>query len=131
MEKQRLLIVFIMVILAFTATGCGLKSGPEDVYWQYWDVCSEGKFTEAEQFISDNARETARTLGVCAFTHDAINTIEAANGNPPRTFSEQPEVYTQDNSSSLTWFDDQGNFATVILVKVDDSWKIVEATWSR
>jgi hypothetical protein len=132
MKNQHVLLTFlILIVFAFFATGCGSKSGPEEVYWQYWDACTEGKFSEAEKYISETARETARILGNCAFSHDAINTVEATNGNPPRTFSEDPEVTIQDAFSSLTWFDDQGNIATVTLVKTDDSWKIVEAFWSR
>jgi hypothetical protein len=131
MKNKHLLLAFILITLAFLAAGCSSKTGPDDIYSQYWEACSEGKFRDAEEFIATNARDTTRTLGACAFTHDAINTIEIANGNPLRTFSDEPEVLTKGDLSSITWFDDQGNNATVVLVKVDETWKIIEATWSR
>jgi len=131
MKHQYLVLVLLMAVLTFLLSGCGSKTGPEEVYWQYWDACSKGEFQTAEEYILESAQEAAKTLGSCGFTHDAINTFEANKGNPPRTFSKDPEVSIQDTISSLIWIDDQGNIATVRLVKTEDVWKIVETTWSR
>jgi len=131
MKIQHILWVLILLVIAFLAAGCSSTPGPEEVYWQYWDACTEGKFAQAERFLSKNAAQAAISLGKCAFTHDAINTVEAAQGNPPRTFSEEPEVTIKENNGMISWFDDQGNIAVVMMAKEDDSWKIVEATWSK
>jgi len=54
-----------------------------------------------------------------------------ANGNPERTFSDGPEINQQEGAANLTWFDDTGNIATVIVVKIDGEWKVTDAVWSR
>jgi hypothetical protein len=130
MQNRYFTLVFTLVILVIALAGCSQQNDPEEVYWQYWEACSEGKFNEAALLLSENARETSRQLGACAFTHDAINTIEAQKGNPPRTFSQDPQVNVQEKAASIIWFDDQGNIATVILVLIEGEWKVTEATWS-
>jgi len=130
--KNHSVILFIaMSILALTLVGCGPKSDPEDVYWQYWKACSNGDFIAAEKFLEEAARDKAKTLGACGFAHDAINTVELANGRPDRVFEDDPEVSVIDNSASLTWFDTQGNLANVILIEIEGEWKLTEATWSK
>jgi len=131
MKKQPFIFALAITLLVLLLAGCNPTPAPEDVYQQYWEACSQGKFTEAEVFLADNARETSTTLGVCAFTHDAINTLEAQKGNPARTFSGDPMINAHEKVTSITWFDDQGNIATVILVLIDGEWKVTEATWSR
>lgn len=131
MKNHRGFLVFIFAILALTLVACGQKSNPADVYWQYQKACSDGNFLEAEKFLEESARDRARTLGVCGFTHDAINTSEIANGRPERTFSTDPEANVDDNSASITWYDDQGNIATVLLIEINGEWKVTEAIWSR
>lgn len=131
MSKQSILLVSLGLVLVLFMAGCSTQPDPETVYWQYWEACSQGKFNEAVEFLSVNAREAARSLGSCGFTHDAINTIEAASGNPPRTFSEDPEITILETRSMVTWIDDQGNIAAIILVMEEGSWKISEATWSK
>ncbi len=131
MKNQHGLLVVISIVFALLAGGCSSTPGPLDVYMLYWEACSEGNFAEAAQYLSENVRGSTGALGNCGFTHDAINTIEASSGNPPRIFSEDPEVSIIDNQSSIIWFDDQGNIAMIILVRADDSWAIVDATWSR
>ena len=123
----------LLIILVFISTllwGCSQGNAPDKVYWQYYDSCSEGKFDEARELLTENSIETSRTLGVCAFTHDAINIDEVKKGNPPRTFSEEPTVNVMEKAASLTWIDDQGNIASVTLVLVKDEWKVAEVTWS-
>jgi hypothetical protein len=131
MKNRRWLLTAILIVFAFLVAGCSSTPGPEEIYQKYWDACSEGKFNEAEQFLSKNASQAALKLGSCAFTHDAINTIEAGSGKPLRTFSEDPEVTIRDNVSMIGWIDDQGNLAMITLVREDDTWKISDATWSR
>lgn len=130
MQNRHFILVFTLAILTIAVTGCSQQSGPEEIYWQYWEACSNGEFNDAALFLSENARESSRQLGACGFTHDAINTIEAQKGNPLRTFSQDPQVNVQEKAASITWFDDQGNIATVILVLIEDEWKVTEATWS-
>jgi predicted small secreted protein len=131
MKKQLLIFALALTLLVLLLAGCNTTPGPEDVYQRYWEACSQGKFSQAEGFLADNAREISQSLGVCALTHDAINTLEAQKGNPPRTFSGEPLVNAREKATSITWFDDQGNIATVILVLIDGEWKVTEATWSR
>jgi len=122
--------LLFLASLIFLLSGCSQGGTPDEAYWQYFKACSEGKFDDARQLLTENARETSRSLGVCAFTHDAINTVEAQKGNPPRTFSEDPMVNVLETRASLTWIDDQGNLASVILVLIEEEWKVTEATWS-
>jgi hypothetical protein len=121
-----LTLMFLTILLA----GCSQESKPEEVYWQYYEACSDGRFDDARQWLTETAVNTSRSLGVCAFTHDAINVSEAQKGNPLRTFSDDPTLNQQERLASLTWFDDQGNIASVVLVEVDGEWKVTEATWS-
>jgi hypothetical protein len=131
MNNQRGLLTLFLIVFATLLAGCSSAPGPEEIYQQYWDACSEGKFDEAEQFLSKNATQTAINLGSCALTHDAINTMQADSGQPLRTFSKDPDVTTKDNVSTIIWIDDQGNLAMITLVREDDTWKISQATWSR
>jgi hypothetical protein len=130
MKNQHLVMVLVLAILALILAGCSPLSAPEKVYWQYWEACADGEFADAEQFLTEDARDTARTLGSCAFTHDAINTSEAQKGNPPRTFSQDPNVNIRGKIASITWIDDQGNIANVTLVQINEEWKVTEASWS-
>lgn len=131
---KKLSIFFLITLFTtqvFTMVSCRSKLTAEDTYWQYWDACTKGEFIQAKDFLTEEAVASATTLGVCAFTHDAINTIETQQGNPPRTFSQDPTVNEREGISSLTWVDDQGNLASVILVEVNGKWKVTEANWSR
>jgi len=131
MKKRTLLFVLIIVGLATILAGCKAQTNAEEVYWQYWQACADGDFAAAGLLLAEDAVVTAETLGVCAFTHDAINTIEAQQGNPAHTFSSDPEINTSEKVASLTWVDDQGNLAIVTLVAADGDWKISQASWSR
>ncbi len=131
MKKRILVFALLLFALTFTLAACGGQSDPYDVYTQYQKACSDGQFLEAEKLLEATAQDRARILGVCGFTHDAINTAEIANGLPERTYSAEPEVTTDDRMASIVWYDDQGNIATVILVNVDGEWKITDAIWSR
>jgi len=131
MKNKPPLLVIAIAILVTLLVGCSSKTTGEDVYWQYFDACTNGDFKTAELLLAENTRDSARSLGACAFTHDAINTFEAQRGNQPRTFSQDPMVDAREKVTSLTWIDDQGNLASVILVEIDGEWKVTEATWSR
>ena len=119
MNKRSIMLIFIFAMVAIVLVGCGSDSEPADAYWAYWEACSKGDFTTAEKHLTEDARERSKALGVCGFTHDAINTIEAAAGNPPRGFSEDPEVIAEENGATLTWYDDTGNLAMVTLILMD------------
>lgn len=125
-----LTIITLFTALVLTMVGCRSKITAEDTYWLYWEACTKGEFIRAKDFLTEEAIASATTLGVCAFTHDAINTIETQQGNPLRTFSQDPTVNEREGIASLTWVDDQGNLASVILVNVDEAWKVTEANWS-
>lgn len=131
MKTRTLLFALFVVGLALILAGCKAQDQAEEVYWQYWQACTEGDFAAAKLLLAEDAVVTAETLGVCAFTHDAINTIEAQQGNPAHTFSSGPEINATEKVASLTWVDDQGNLAIVTLAAVDGTWKISHASWSR
>lgn len=131
MKNKSSLLIFLITIMVFLVAGCSSKSTAEDVYWQYFEACTNGDFKTAENFLAENALATAQQMGVCAFTHDAINTYEAQRGNQPRTFSQDPMMNINEKVTSITWLDDQGNLANVVLVIVDGEWKVTEVTWSR
>ena len=128
--RSRILISSIILLTAILLVSCSQDSKPEVIYWQYYDACTEGRFDDARQKLTESAIENAQSLGVCAFTHDAINTSETQKGNPIRTFSEEPTLNEHEKMASLTWIDDQGNIASVILIQVEGDWKVTEATWS-
>jgi hypothetical protein len=129
-NRSAVLILFVAVIVILLA-GCGSDTGPADVYWAYWEACSNGDFIKAEKYLTEAARERSNALGVCGFTHDAINTIEAAAGNSPRGFSEDPELIAEENGATLTWYDDTGNLAMVSLILADGEWKVTDTIWSK
>jgi hypothetical protein len=131
MKNRTFLIASIVLGLAFILAGCKPEATVEDIYWDYWQACADGDFAAAKLLLSADAIAVSETLGVCAFTHDAINTVEAQQGNPARAFSQDPEINTRESVASLTWIDDQGNLAIVTLVAVDGGWKINQANWSR
>lgn len=120
--------VFVLLLAACRSTGDQL--GPDETYWAYYEACENGRFGEAELLLTEDAQDQKATVGICGFTHDAINEYERANGRPARTFSEEPELMNEEDRAVMTWFDDQGNIANVILVKSDDSWKIAHTVWS-
>lgn len=131
MKNRTLFVALIVIGLATILAACKAPASAEDVYWEYWQACVDGDFAAAKLLLAEDAVVTAETLGVCAFTHDAINTIEAQQGNPAHTFSDDPEINTGEKVASLTWLDDQGNLAIVTLVAVDETWRINQANWSR
>lgn len=131
MKNRTLLFTLIVVVLATILAGCKAQASPEEVYWQYWQACADGDFAAAKLLLAEDAVAVAEGLGVCAFTHDAINTIEAQQGNPAHTFSSDPQVNTSEKVTSLTWVDDQGSLAIVTLVAVDGTWRISQTSWSR
>ena len=131
MKNKPLFIVLFITLLAILLAGCDSKTPAEKIYWEYFEACNRGDFTTAKNYVAENALNPESGLGVCAFTHDAINTYEAQSGNPARTFSQDPMVNANDKVTSITWIDDQGNIASIVLVDIDGEWKVTEATWSR
>jgi len=130
MRIRYIYLLFITILATLLISGCSQIEEPEEIYQEYYKACKEGNFTDAKLLLDENALETSRKLGACAFTHDAINTIEVQKGNPVRTFNQDPTVTTNEKRSSILWLDDQGNIATVTLTLVDGLWKISNTTWS-
>jgi len=130
MRIRYIYLLFITILATLLISGCSQIEEPEEIYQEYYEACKEGNFTDAKLLLDENALETSRKLGACAFTHDAINTIEVQKGNPVRTFNQDPTVTTNEKRSSILWLDDQGNIATVTLTLVDGLWKISNTTWS-
>ena len=129
-QTRHFFLLLSMLLTILSITGCTQKANPEDIYQEYYNDCVGGNFDSAKLHLEEKASEPSSTLGVCAFTHDAINTIEAQKGNPLRSFSQEPIVNTHENLSSITWIDDQGNLATVTLRLLEGEWKISNTTWS-
>jgi hypothetical protein len=130
MKNKLLLYLLILAFMSIFLWGCNQGNTPEMAYWSYYDSCAEGKFDEAKELLTKNAVQTSEILGVCAFTHDAINTNEIKKGNPPRTFSEDPKINVSEKAASLIWLDDQGNIASVTLFLEAGEWKVADTTWS-
>ncbi|MFO7943050.1 MAG: hypothetical protein R6U51_01940 [Anaerolineales bacterium] len=137
MKKKILLIVSISMALALALTACGSQTEttdltePDDVYWAYFEACSSQNPSQAEIHLTESAKQKAQTFGVCGFTHDSINTYEKKQGNPAWSFPEDPEVTVNEEAASLTWVDDKGNLAIVILFAENGKWKIQESRWSK
>jgi len=131
MSIKRFILIVGFTILAVILVACGSDAEVTDAYWSYWKACSDGDFNNADDYLTDEAKLQSDVLGVCGFTHDAINTIEAAAGNPPRGFSSDPEVVLGDHTATLTWIDDTGNLAIVSLDLVNGAWKVRNTVWSK
>jgi len=137
MKKKILLIVSISTVLTLALTACGSQretadlTKPDDVYWAYFEACASQNPSQARVHLTESAKQIAQTLGVCSFTHDAINVVEQNQGNPAWSFPEDPEVIVNEEAASLTWVDEKGNLAIVILVDENGKWKIKESRWSK
>lgn len=126
-----LLIVALFILLLTACQSAEAEMGPDETYWAYYEACESGRFGEAELLLSEDARAQKATIGICGFAHDAINEYERANGRPERTFTEEPELTVNEDNAAMVWFDDQGNIANVILVQLEDGWKIARTVWSN
>ena len=126
-----LLILTLLIVLLAACQSTGDNMGPDDAYWAYYEACESGRFGEAELLLTEDARAQKASVGICGFTHDAINEYERARGGTERTFSEEPELTVDENGAVMIWFDDQGNIATVFLVELEDGWKIAHSVWSN
>ncbi|MFO8036599.1 MAG: hypothetical protein R6U57_08260 [Anaerolineales bacterium] len=134
MNKKISAFVWIAMVLSVFLAACGSNARPtepDEIYWAYWEACSDQNLSEARTHLTEGAKQRAQTLGVCGFTHDAINTYEKNQGNPVRTFSEDPELYVEEEIASLTWIDDSGNLAMVVMVPENGEWKIQYSRWSK
>ena len=128
--KTGLLVALFLLLIAACQAGDS-QAGVLETYEAYYAACETGDFEAAKNFLSEDAQEKATVLGVCAFTHDAINEYAASQGQALRTFSEAPEVEENETSAAIGWYDDQGNIASVFLHKTEDGWKIIDAIWSN
>ena len=122
--------LFVFAIMTVLLAGCKSSgNGPEDVYWKYWEDCSKGKFSQAETYLSEDAKSRTQPYGICGFTHDAINNMAISTGEPTWTFSQSPELIEDEDFALLTWISEEGGLAHITLIKVDGIWKIDEASW--
>jgi len=126
------LLIFTLFVLVLTACQSQKsKKEADEIYWEYYQACEDGKYETAEEFITEEAKEKSASVGVCGFTHDAINDYLIARGEAERTFSQEPTVSGSGNRTVISWIDDQGNLANVFLNKTEDGWKISDALWSN
>jgi hypothetical protein len=128
-STSKILLVALLFILLLSA--CQSAKNPDEVYWEYYEACQENRFEDAETFLTEEAQAQRATVGVCGFTHDAINDYLIERGQPTRTFSNEPELTAQEVRASLVWIDDTGNIASVTLLKTEDGWKVAESIWSN
>ena len=137
MKNKATIFALILMLLALLLTGCKADQdekpaeGPEGAYWAYYEACQDELFETAILSLTETARQRANDIGVCGFTHDAINDLLVTQGGTIRTFSEEPEILIDGDSAALTWFDDQGNLANVSLIQTTEGWKISETIWSN
>lgn len=137
MEKKTSIIVSIVMVLAVFLTACGSQTEqtkltePDDVYWAYYEACSNQNTNKAKAHLAESAKQKAQTFGVCGFTHDSINSYEKSQGNQSRSFSQDPELRISEGVASLTWVDDMGNLAMVFMVEDNGIWKIKDSRWSK
>ena len=127
------LILLLSISIIFLLAACQsaeTEEGPDDVYWEYYEACINGKYDTAEKLLDDLAKSQIDIIGVCGYTHDAINRIQIERGGTERTFSDDPTLDVRENRAVLTWIDDQGNLAIINLVKVGNEWKVSSAVWS-
>jgi hypothetical protein len=125
-----LLITLLLALLLAACQSSKAEEGPVEAYWAYYEYCENKQFESAEKYLDEEARAQIESIGVCGFTHDAINRIEANRAGAQRVFSDDPETNISDNSAVMNWIDDQGFLASVFLVKTEDGWKVAYTIWS-
>lgn len=133
MKNRLSMILLIVILLALLLAACQspeTQDGPAEAYWAYYEHCVNKQFDSAEKYLDEEARAQIRAIGVCGFTHDAINRVEAERGGTQRNFSDDPVTEISDNSAVMNWVDDQGYLASVYLVKTEDGWKVAYTVWS-
>jgi hypothetical protein len=126
---SKILIIAILLVLLLTACQSA-EEGPAAAYWGYFESCENGKYESAGLFLDEEAKLQIESIGVCGFTHDAINRYEIERGGTERIFSEEPILDIDGNMAVMTWVDDQGKVAIVQLINTGDGWKIAQAVWS-
>ena len=135
MKKKTIVLTLIVTVILIFLAACGYEktkaTEPDEVYWAYWEACSDKKQAEAEQYLTEDAKIKGQNFGMCGFTHDAINVFENNQGNPPREFSEDPELTISDDKATMVWVDDSGNLAVVFLSLTNGEWKIANSQWSN
>ena len=126
-----LLIAILLLLLLAACQSTETEQGPADAYQAYYEACENRKYGTAELYLDEEAQAQIGAIGVCGFTHDAINRYESERGGTQRTFSEDPIVDVDGNSAVMSWVDDQGNLAIVHLIKTGDGWKVAYTVWSK
>jgi hypothetical protein len=129
--QKILAIAFILVLLLAACQSAETEQGPAEAYESYYEYCQTAQYELAEGYLSEEARAQVAVIGVCGFTHDAINQIEAERGGVERVFSDDPEILINENSAVMTWIGEQGYLAIIRLFNIEDGWKVVDTTWSN
>jgi hypothetical protein len=124
-------LTFLLVLLLTACQGMQSEQGPTEAYQSYYEHCQSEQYELAEGYLSEDARTQVAVIGVCGFTHDAINRIEAERGGIQRVFSEDPEFEINEDSAVMSWIDDQGYLAIVHLLNTEDGWKVAYTVWSN
>jgi len=133
MKNHLLKVLLISIFLVLSLVACQSaepEEGPAESYWSYYEYCENKQFETAERYLDEEARAQKAAIGVCGFTHDAINRYEAERGGTERTFSEEPVTEISENSAVMSWVDEQGYLAIVHLIKTEDGWKVANTVWS-
>ena len=125
-----LLFSLLLVLLLAACQSSQPEEGPAEAYWAYYEYCENKEYEAAEKYLNEESRAQIGAIGVCGFTHDAINRIEAERNGTQRVFSDNPETDINENSAVMSWVDDQGYLAIVHLVKTEDGWKVAYTVWS-
>ena len=126
---SKILLLALLLVLALAACQSD-ESRPEAAYQAYYQACEESKYDSAAEYLTDEAQKRIDSIGVCGFTHDAINRYEVARGGTERVFAEEPVVDSDETNAAITWIDDQGKIAIVQLMKTGGGWKIKQTVWS-
>lgn len=134
-KNKFILLILILMLIIPILTACKGEEAPKDdpasAYWAYYAACQERKFETARSYLTEDAQQRATSTGVCSFTHDAVNEFQPLPDGSDRTFSADPEVIVEEDKAAMTWLDDQGNVALILLRHTDTGWKITEITWSN
>lgn len=126
-----LLILMLLSLAACQSQSAETEEGPTAAYWGYYEACENGKYDSAESLLAEAAKAQIDAVGVCGFTHDAINRVDAGSSGMERTFTDDPVLDTSGKRAVMTWIDDQGNLAIVNLIKDAEGWKVAYTIWSN
>ena len=138
MNRTTKILIFFIVVLASLMVSCEVlkvpsgATGPEEIYWNYWNACDQGKTKEAEQMLTEKGKLQSQYYGFgpCSLTHDFIYKMQIISGpqeKMPEFSKAKPEVSIKDDTATLTWMPIDGSITQIIVLKkIDGTWKINE-----